>query len=899
MAEPIFRVDLNNEARDFRHIATEPGLGMLDRTGANYAIMERWFGTIIAEPEWRDKDRVSFFVKTKEDARMDDLEIYSATKEDIEGPLNDQFNEIQARLKKARPDTPAEQTLHRVLRKNFNGFTADLEQGDQEFFLFKYREGREAWRLVWCWGYQRSDLEPGTAVICSNGDCKQLLVKHPKTKAQCPNCETYTAGANKPANRFLGIRDRTWMAATGLLLLLLLGFCIYGGWPTLTVTPPEWKGPQGSTVAYEVQQRSWYFFKTDVTDKVAPVVEPAQILEFDPIELKARARTPGRASITFNYAGKEITTTVVVEPLPPPKSIVIEPKDIKLVVGSTQQVKVMGQYEGLDPVDITDQVVWSVDDSSVVSARTNSVEGVAPGESKLNAFYTLDRTTEETIRAEAAVTVVQGEYQSITVSLEPGSVDIGGKAKIAVSGDDAQGNTYDISTSSYLKLAVEPEGAASIKDGLLTGRLPGGAKIVATLFPPEGKSLTDDFDLTVNSESAVDGLEVYPSEVDMVVFEGFLLDIRVSNYDEPVEIISSDPSIVDRYLDSDILAGRKPGSAVVTVRHGQQTKEVQVTVTEGNIGSIAIVPQNINLRVGGQQDIRVEGMLVEGSESEGTFKEIRKFLVVPDALFWSKQPKSVNVSFDRETLGMTGLKATFEPQQVLALLAEEHSALGYVSVATGGSVTDIASMGIEAFGVHPPIALGAGMRYLNGDYLGGRSLVYGSDGLRVADGLGDDSILRRAGLRSGNSIIEVDGYSLAGLTPQEIEEYFRTHPFVDGTRLKYVTGTGDVASTLLRSEINPSTNLPIILVEAKALNVNATDLNAELLVKVLLAGNYRVVELSGEQPLTDWKPLEAQSQAIFRTGKIARKPSDEYKVLIERDIDGRINSYEATFQLEY
>ncbi|QDU95123.1 hypothetical protein [Lignipirellula cremea] len=899
MAEPIFRVDLANDARDFRHVATEPGLGMLDRSGSNYAIMQRWFGNLVAEPEWREKDRVSFFVKTDDDARMDHVEVYSATKEDLEGPLNDQYNSIQARLKKARADSPNEQTLHRVLRKNFSAITSDLENGDHEFFLFKYREGRQPWKLVWAWGFQRSDQEPATAVICSNDECRQLLVKHPKEKAHCPGCATYTAGRRRAANRLMGISDRTWLLGTCVGLLLLLAMCVYMGQPQLIVSPAVWEGHQGSRITYQVTEKSWFIFNKDLTSQMVPEPSNQHVLAFPPLSTTAMAVSPGKTSVSFKLGSRVVQATATVTPPPPPKSLLIEPADLQLAVGSTQEVRVMGQYEDIDPIDFTSQVVWSTDDPSILRSYAGKIEGGAPGETRLNAFLLVDAATEKTIRAEAKVVVVEADYQAITVEMEPATVALGGKGKVKVTGRDAQGKEYDLTNSSYLKLSITPEPAAMIQSAgsspLLVGRQAGDATLQATLQMPGGSEVQDDFAFKVSSESMIVGLEVQPAELSMVVWEGYALGINTSNFTDPIEITSSNPDVVERYRESYSLAARSPGEAIVTVKQADHSATVKVTVVQGDIASLHMVPENINLRVGGEIDVSVQGQLVK-ERPEGKPPVLgRRFVVAPDALVWAQQPKAENVRFDRGSLVMTGLQATYEPQQVLALLGEEWSALGYVSVVGGGD-----SMDLSIFTLHPPLALGgSGLRYLGAGtgYLGDRSIRYGRDGLVVADGLGADSILTRAGLGAGNLITEVDGYSLAGLSQREIDEYFRTHPFVNGTRLKFITGNGDVATTVLGTD-RIITRLPIRLVEARSLNVTPTDFIAELQIGVLMAGNYRVIDINDRHPLTDWKPLGPQDQAVFRTDTIPRKQGDEYKVLIERDIDGMVSGYEATFQLQ-
>jgi hypothetical protein len=53
MARRFVRVDLSDGARDFRAVAIEPGVPVLDRPGASGKILFKWLGGMVAEPEWQ------------------------------------------------------------------------------------------------------------------------------------------------------------------------------------------------------------------------------------------------------------------------------------------------------------------------------------------------------------------------------------------------------------------------------------------------------------------------------------------------------------------------------------------------------------------------------------------------------------------------------------------------------------------------------------------------------------------------------------------------------------------------------------------------------------------------------------------------------------------------------
>ena len=78
MATRFVRVDLSEEARDYRPIAVEPGVPMLDRSGANSRIIFRWLGGLAAEPVW-DDDLVGFYVRDDQGGRLEEVNCQPAS----------------------------------------------------------------------------------------------------------------------------------------------------------------------------------------------------------------------------------------------------------------------------------------------------------------------------------------------------------------------------------------------------------------------------------------------------------------------------------------------------------------------------------------------------------------------------------------------------------------------------------------------------------------------------------------------------------------------------------------------------------------------------------------------------------------------------------------------------
>ena len=160
MAEPLFYIDLSEDARDYRHTALEPGLPLLDRQGMNFGILRKWLGDYIAEPEWRNENVVGFYMTDEDRGRLEDVDCQPATRSELQKQFAADLDTLRAKLKKIRPESSTEEMVLRIVRKHLAEQTNDLESSDFDSYFFKCRAGKEDWRLLWCVGYQRADLEP-------------------------------------------------------------------------------------------------------------------------------------------------------------------------------------------------------------------------------------------------------------------------------------------------------------------------------------------------------------------------------------------------------------------------------------------------------------------------------------------------------------------------------------------------------------------------------------------------------------------------------------------------------------------------------------------------------------------------------------------------------------------
>lgn len=872
MATRIFRVDLSEGEGDFTATATEPGLAMLDRQGANYALMQRWFGPLVAEPSWQGSS-VNFYIQAEGGGRLEGVECYPVSKEDLEGPLKDQLMQIQARIKRAKPEEAAEVSLHRVVRSTFNSLTKDLDQSDYDCYFFKYRVGREPWKLVWGWGYQRADHEPAPGLICTNPDCNQLFVRRQNQRARCPGC----SAAVVARRRGLGaIASPTNLGVLALALLLLLGLFLYfAGQPRLVVEPAHWAGPMGSRVNYKVTEKSWLIFNHDVTDKIVATSNDPRVMAFDRGATTALAKGQGRTNVSFQYGSLSNTATAIVEPPGMPDKLEFEDASIDLALGATKRATVWGKYNPgedgsrIEPIDFTDLVTqWIVEKPDIVYHQGGGrLEGTAEGGTALRALYR-EESSGDVVSADIEVTVRRGDYKQLKVKLEPALVRRGESARVELVGVDAQGEDHSLTGSSQVVLSVSPDSAATVDGGYVVGKTAGKAELKAALGP-----LTAKFPFEVSSESllAAGTFLVKPQKVDLARNEYFELEIAAAD-DAPIEITSSDDKVV-KVVGERGIVGLGKGAAKVTVKQGAKSEVVDVKVNS-IIESLRIAPQLIDLRVGQPTRVRVLGTV----DTDGVRREVE---VAPEALVWDKLPPYEYAQFSPELMVFQGVKRTDARLPVRVLLGEELSAAASVTVSGGATVVSLDELEMRAdiWRPYPPIALGTRITY--GDLLYDKT----RGGLLLSELTEKSPLYRyRTMLPEGAVITGIGDRVFADMTDEQIRAYFAAHPtLVGGDLIRYhLPGSDEVHSFTYRLD---SAVQEVGYVDAKVLRRTDSSIQFALEVYFDKLAEYRFTNRDGE-PLSGWHTYGPAVNQLLDSPEVPIDPLDSYILYIERKMDG-------------
>ena len=673
MAERFVRVDLSDTARDFRPIAVEPGVPLLDRSSANSKILFRWLGGLVAEPEW-EGDSVNFFVRDDHGGRLEEAVCQPAGDDDLKGPLKADVEALAERIESAKAETSTERGVRKIIRETFHGLTEDENRTDRDNYFFKYRDVLGRWRLVWCWGYRRVDIEPATTAVCTDPDCALLFVRRPGQSAKCPSCEAALQTGQKKKRP---MRGRAILVG---VLLFLLG-CLLTYWLAsrnrLVATPGKWTGPAGSRVEFQVKK--WGLLgRTDVSQEAVAVVDDPRVVRFDHFGSTATARSPGKTRVHFYLGDQSTTATVTVGAAENPKKITIEPELVELGVGTTAHLKLVGEYEDGSTADLTGAAEWDAKNDGVVFAHGGFLEGLAEGTSTIGVRYRAS-PEDDYLEASANVSVSQVDFASLEMAVDPDPVPVGRGSKLQVDAVCEAGKKYSVLESSRLELGVDPSYIATVRGAHVEGEHPGHGTMQGTF---DGR-LTGSLEFDVELGPGIDSLVVAPEQLAMVV--GEITDLSIASPSrEPIRLDSSDPGVVEVTREKGVrtnlperpggcfaqigpdpffrLVARSEGNAQVEVSQAGDRRTVDVAVTRANVERIAIQPSSVVVPVDHAQGVRVMGR-IEGE---------RQIELAPDLITCEKKPSPRYADFDAQSMQVYGILPTDESSpQSLALRFEK------------------------------------------------------------------------------------------------------------------------------------------------------------------------------------------------------------------------------------
>ncbi|MDO4629629.1 MAG: Ig-like domain-containing protein, partial [Planctomycetia bacterium] len=598
MAKSFLRIDLSENGQFFHPVALEPGCPLIDPTNANDRILFRWFRGMTPEPEWTDENCtiIQYYLRNDQGARLEDIEdVAPVTNDDLKELLAGEIERLQLRFDAIRPISTTEKILYQRLSEEFRDLIENTKRPDRTYYFFKYQDVTGAWRLIWIPGYTPKSQEGGTPMICDDDECKQLYLRLPKTKAVCPICAHVPTAKRKAVEA--ARRKRNFYCSLAFLLFLV-AWVVWNQF-TLRVTPGVCETAAGTSVNFKVITPGLDGFglllSRDVTQSVLRASENPNVVCFlENGASNALAVTPGETKIKFQTGLRRKSVKFTVTPPVAPESVWIESSRENLAVGTTAQVRLLGNFGKKGKViDLTHAAKWVIPATSPIYFNDGFIEAKKAGKAELKAVYTAPGDTKAK-EAVLALTVTKAPvFTEIAIELpNEGKLAPASRVNYRVVGKTAEKATFDLTGSSKLTWAVTPSNALEYHGSYLkTGAEASGN--LAISYADGGKKLDTSVAFTVGTSEKIVKFQVFPPTAEMAVDQKLPMSVLCADL-STVKAVSSNPEIVE--VDQNFaLIARDAGEAQVTFSCGSAEIVVPVKTSATKTDAVYVLPPRVNV----------------------------------------------------------------------------------------------------------------------------------------------------------------------------------------------------------------------------------------------------------------------------------------------------------------
>jgi hypothetical protein len=149
----------------------------------------------------------------------------------------------------------------------------------------------------------------------------------------------------------------------------------------------------------------------------------------------------GNTTITGGWQGIESSATLVVtdDEL---NAITITPDAATIAQGTSLQFQAEGTYTDGTTIDMTDMVDWQSSANSIAVVFADGVaEGIAPGQAEISALFDVNGNT---LSATAMLTVTDAVLESIIVTPENSTIQVGANQQYSATGTFSDGSEQDL-----------------------------------------------------------------------------------------------------------------------------------------------------------------------------------------------------------------------------------------------------------------------------------------------------------------------------------------------------------------------------------------------------------------------------------------------------------------------
>ena len=360
----------------------------------------------------------------------------------------------------------------------------------------------------------------------------------------------------------------------------------------------------------------------------------------------------GTATITATFGNMSGSTLLTVIPATI-IAIEVDPPDLSIPRGSTQQFTAAGILSDDTVIDLTPEVTWSSSATGVATVSNETgFEGIAttivPGTATITAAY-------QGLTGSATLTVTPATLVSIAITPVTSSIALGTFQQYNAIGTYSDNSTLDISdsvtwSSTSLSVAVISN-AGGETNGLATSTGVGSTTIKAT----SGSIVSNSATLTVTS-ATLQSITVTPTNTTIArkstqqfTATGIFSDGSVQVLTTAATWSSSTTTVavISNASNSKGLAtGVGIGSAIITARFGGITGSTTLTVINATLQAIVVTPVNPSISVKSSQQFTATA-----SYTGGISQDITK------SVKWTSSKKniaSVSNGFNKQGTGESG-----------------------------------------------------------------------------------------------------------------------------------------------------------------------------------------------------------------------------------------------------
>ncbi|MGI9951287.1 Ig-like domain-containing protein [Moorellaceae bacterium AZ2] len=376
----------------------------------------------------------------------------------------------------------------------------------------------------------------------------------------------------------------------------------------LTVTPNSVSVAKGRSQQVVVTAAYSDGSTKDVTGDVTYEVGDSSVISVSGGLVQGLAE--GNTILIVTYQGKSVQVPVTVT-APVVESLMVEPAQVSLPKGKTQQLKVTAILSDGTRADVTGEAAYNSSDTEVATVSADGkVYGTGTGSATVSITY-----GGKTVHVPVEVTQPVVE----TLSVEPSSVTLakGKSQQLAVRAMLSDGSMIDV-TSQAAYSSANTDIAVVSAGGSVSGVGEGNTTVTVSY---QGKSVDV---LVVVSAPTVEALTVEPQSVSLPKGKTQQFKVTATLSDgSTVDVTAqasygvANPAVASVSADGKVI-GVGEGNTMVTVSYGGRQVSVSVTVAAPVVEALDVEPAQVNIAVGKTQQLTVKAMLSDGTVQDVT-----------------------------------------------------------------------------------------------------------------------------------------------------------------------------------------------------------------------------------------------------------------------------------------